>query len=67
MPEQQIDSKLPRSPMKFCQAPSKDYLTKLEECGGDPRSVAGHHAMKKAGPRAERGWQPDYEARDARK
>ncbi|MBI2334387.1 hypothetical protein HYU96_01165 [Candidatus Daviesbacteria bacterium] len=55
-----------KQPMNFCQEPSKSYLKMLEECGDDPRSVAGHHAMKKAGPLAERGWHPDWEARDQR-
>jgi hypothetical protein len=29
----------------FCQEPSKRYLDLLDECGGDPRSVAGMDAL----------------------
>lgn len=53
--------------LNFCQKPSKEYLKKLEECGGDPRSVEGFRALNKAGTNVGRGWQPTWEARDARK
>jgi len=49
---------------KFCQAPSNQYLEMLEDCGGDPRSVAGRYAINKAG--VERGWIPTCDARDSR-
>jgi len=51
---------------KFCQAPSNQYLKMLENCGDDPRSVAGRYATNKAGDSAERGWIPTYDARDSR-
>lgn len=53
MTEQHIDYKGPS--IKFCQEPSKYYLEMLEECGGDPRSVAGIHAMREAGALARGG------------
>lgn len=53
--------------IKFCQEPSKEYLQKLEDCGNDPKSVEGFYALNKAGSNAERGWQPTWDARDARK
>lgn len=48
----------------FCQEPSKPYEDMLEKCGGDPRLVAGRRAVNKAGARAERGWQPTWDARN---
>lgn len=56
----------PRNPLTFCQQPSNAYLVMLEECDGDPRSVSGYYAMKRSGPLMKGGWQPDWEARDAR-
>ena len=47
----------------FCQTPSMLYDKKLEECGGDPRIVLGKYAMD----RSQNGWQPTWDARDARK
>ena len=52
--------------LKFCQEPSKAYLKMLENCGGDPRSVVGRHAINKAGSIMERGWFPTWDARDLR-
>ena len=37
----------------------------LEQCGGDPRSVAGLKAIHHSGE-TRLGWKPDWEARDAR-
>ncbi len=51
---------------RCCQQPSAQYMQLLEESGGDHRSVAGIYAIKRAGALAEKGWQPDYDARDAR-
>lgn len=51
----------------FCQKPSDTYIRMLDECGADPRVVSGQKAINRAGHWAERGWQPTYEARDARK
>lgn len=65
MTEQHHDPKLPRQkPIKLCQEPSSAYLKILEDCGNDPRSVAGYRAIRTVGPK--RGWQPDWEARDQR-
>jgi hypothetical protein len=33
------------APRNFCQQPSNRYLTLLDECGDDPRSVAGWDAL----------------------
>ena len=38
----------------------------LEDCGDDPRSVAGRYAINKAGAGVERGWIPTCDARDFR-
>lgn len=53
-------------PITFCQKPSKQYLEMLEKCGGDPRSVIGHHAINKSGGSMEKGWFPAWDARDFR-
>jgi hypothetical protein len=52
--------------INFCQEPSGQYLKMLEECGEDPRSVSGSHAINSAGSLAERGWFPTWDARDSR-
>lgn len=54
-------------PIKYCREPSSTYLQLLEECGEDPRSAAGVHALRRASALARRGWVPDYDARDTRK
>lgn len=53
-------------PVRFCQAPSEQYMIALEEAGYDPRSVAGIRAIKESGFNAERGWKPTWDARDQR-
>lgn len=53
-------------PVKFCREPSEHYLKLLDECGDDPRSVAGQYAINKAGGRLEKGWIPTWDARDSR-
>ena len=47
----------------FCIVPSSAYLELLEDCDGDPRSAVGTRALIEAGPNAERGWQPTWDAR----
>ena len=47
---------------KWCLEPSTDFYKMLEECGGDPRSVYNRFAIN----RIQRGWQPTWDARDAR-
>lgn len=54
----------PRGEETFCQEPSTQYLRELDDAGGDPRVVAGEHALK--GLKEQGGWVPDWEARDAR-
>ncbi len=56
-----------RESIQFCQQPSPRYMQMLEKCGDDPRSVAGTYVLNRAGPRAQRGWVSDFDARDARK
>ena len=53
--------------LNFCQEPSGTYLKKLDEWGGDPRSTVSSFAIERAGNNAEKGWQPTWDARDARK
>lgn len=53
-----------RQHINFCQEPSDSYVEMLEKCGGDPRSVAGRHAINRAGALSERGWQPTWDARN---
>lgn len=53
--------------LHFCQEPSKVFLRKLEESNGDPKSVIGQRALDETGINAEKGWQPTWDARDARK
>lgn len=55
-----------RESILFCQKPSTQYLNMLESCGDDPRSVAGQYVLNRAGRLAQRGWQPDFDVRDAR-
>lgn len=50
--------------IKFCQKPSEQYLEMLEECGGDPRSAVGRHAINISGGNAERGWIPTWDSRE---
>ncbi|MDP3973419.1 MAG: hypothetical protein Q8P92_01165 [Candidatus Daviesbacteria bacterium] len=52
--------------LQFCQQPSQRYLQMLEECGNDPRSVAGRYALERS-LNGQRGWIPDFDARDIRK
>lgn len=49
-----------RADIKHCQEPSDQYYSLLEECGDDPRSVAGFLAL------LSKGWAPAVDARDAR-
>lgn len=49
--------------IKFCQAPSWAYEQMLEDCGGDPRVVAGRRALNKSGWRAQRGYQESWDSR----
>ena len=51
--------------IRFCQEPSRQYLKELDNHGGDPRSVIGAQAIRQAGAKAERGWRPAWDARDA--
>jgi len=53
--------------LNFCQEPSETFLTKLEKSNGDPKSAVGQRALDEAGPNAKKGWQPAWDARDARK
>ncbi len=51
--------------INFCQEPSEALLRKLEESNGDPKSAIGQHALDEMG-KNKRGWQPAWDARDAR-
>lgn len=56
----------PRSAV-YCQEPSEQYLKMLENCNGDPRSVAGTYALNKSVSFLARlGCVPDFEARGFR-
>ncbi len=52
--------------IELCQQPSQRYLQMLDESGDDPRSVAGIYALNRSLD-GQRGWVPDFDARDARK
>lgn len=54
----------PRENQDFCQKPSDRYMALLDECDDDPRSVAGHQALRDL--RRTGGWAPTIDARDAR-
>jgi hypothetical protein len=49
--------------INFCQRASTSYEQMLEECGGDPRIVAGRRALNKSGWRAQRGYQEAWDSR----
>lgn len=51
--------------INFCHQAGSKYEELLEECMGDPRSVAGIFALRMSGPNAERGYIPSFDSREA--
>ncbi|MDO8429015.1 MAG: hypothetical protein Q7S88_00095 [Candidatus Daviesbacteria bacterium] len=51
--------------LKFCHQAGSEYERLLVECMGDPRSVANRFAFRKSGSRAERGYVPTFDSREA--
>ena len=54
----------PNLGVEYCQQPSDQYMALIDDCLGDPKSALGARALQEAGSRAERGWQPTWDARE---